>query len=139
MDVTQPLHRAMQLVPDRPFTVLGDRVRTVAESGDRIARFAGALVGLGVQNGDRVAIMSLNSDIFHEALLGIPWAGGAVVPVNYRWSPKEIAISLEECGVTVILVDDNFLGLIQLACALFWYRRLHRLGRCQPKRGSQTP
>jgi putative transposase len=31
--------------------------------------------------------------------------------------------------------DENFLGLIQLACALFWYRRLHRLGRCDSKQG----
>ena len=24
----------------------------------------------------------------------------------------------------------NYLGLIQMACGLFWYRRLHRMGRC---------
>ena len=119
MDVTQPLHRAMQLVPDRPFTVLGDRVRTVRESADRVARFAGALVGLGAQNGDRIAILSLNSDIFHEALLAVPWAGGAVVPVNFRWSPTEIAFSLEECGVKILLVDDMFLGLVEPVRALY--------------------
>jgi transposase len=26
--------------------------------------------------------------------------------------------------------DGNYLGLIQLACGLLWYRRLHRMGRC---------
>jgi putative transposase len=26
--------------------------------------------------------------------------------------------------------DGNYLGLIPLACGLLWYRRLHRLGRC---------
>jgi putative transposase len=25
--------------------------------------------------------------------------------------------------------DENYLGLIQLACGLLWYRRLHRIGR----------
>ena len=44
------------------------------------------------------------------------------------------------CKCRAILVrydkrDGNFLGLIQLACALFWYRRLHRLGRCDSKQG----
>jgi putative transposase len=36
--------------------------------------------------------------------------------------------------------DENYLGLIQLACALCWYRRLYRLGRedakAAPERGS---
>ena len=27
--------------------------------------------------------------------------------------------------------DINYLALIQLACGLFWYRRLHRMGRCK--------
>lgn len=34
-------------------------------------------------------------------------------------------------------LDENYLGLIQLACALFWYRRLHRLGRGDAKQGQQ--
>jgi len=25
---------------------------------------------------------------------------------------------------------ENYLGLIQLACGLLWYRRLHWMGRC---------
>ena len=112
MEITQPLHRAIQLTPDRAHTVRGARQRTVAEAGERIARLAGALLELGVQPGDRVAILSLNSDVFHEALLGIPWAGGVVVPVNFRWSPTEIALSLDECNVAILLVDDMFLGLI---------------------------
>jgi acyl-CoA synthetase (AMP-forming)/AMP-acid ligase II len=112
MEITQTLHRALQLSPDRPNTVLGSRVRTVAESADRIARLAGALTSLGAQPDDRIAVVSLNSDIFHEALLGIPWAGCAVVPVNYRWSAAEIALSLAECDVTILIVDDTFFDLI---------------------------
>ena len=112
MEITQPLHRAAQLTPTAPATVMGDRVRTVAESVDRIARLAAGLISNGLQRGNRVAIMSLNSDTFHEALLGIPWAGGAVVPVNYRWSAAEIGFSLDECGVEILIVDDAFLPLV---------------------------
>lgn len=119
MEITQTLHRAMQLTPNRPYTVLGGRERTVAESADRIARLAGALVAVGVRPGDRVGILSFNSDVFHEALLAIPWAGGAVVPVNFRWSPAEIAASLDECNVATLLVDDMFLGLVEAIQALY--------------------
>jgi acyl-CoA synthetase (AMP-forming)/AMP-acid ligase II len=110
--MTQPLHRTLQLDPDRPSTVDGDRMRTVAQSADRIARLAGILQAQGINPGDRVGIMALNSDLFHESLLAVPWAGGVVVPVNYRWSATEIAFSLEECEVAVLIADDNFLGLL---------------------------
>ncbi|SFS14592.1 Acyl-CoA synthetase (AMP-forming)/AMP-acid ligase II [Microbacterium sp. cf046] len=113
MEVTQPLHRALQLTPDREYTVAGDRVRTVAESADRVARLAGVLQRSGVADGDRVAIVSLNSDIFHESLLGIPWAGGVVVPVNYRWSAAEIAHSFAECDIATLIVDDTWLDLVE--------------------------
>jgi len=118
MEITQPLHRAMQLSPSRPATVMGDRERTIAESGDRIARLAGALRRLGAVDDDRIAIVSLNSDIFHETLLAVPWAGGVVVPVNYRWSAQEIALSLKECNVEIVIVDDMFLDLVEAVRAL---------------------
>ncbi len=37
---------------------------------------------------------------------------------------------LQKCRAILIRYDkkpDNYRGLIQLACALLWYRRLHRL------------
>jgi acyl-CoA synthetase (AMP-forming)/AMP-acid ligase II len=112
MEITQPLHRAMQLTPNQPYSVMGSRVRTVAQTADRVAHLAGALRAVGLHQGDRVGIMSLNSDIFHEALLAIPWAGGVVVPVNFRWSAAEIALSLDECGVSILIVDDMFLDFV---------------------------
>lgn len=48
MYLTQSLHRNLQQNPDRPATIYRDRVRTVAESGERVARLAGALRTLGV-------------------------------------------------------------------------------------------
>ena len=112
MEITQPLHRALQLTPDRQHTIAGGRVRTVAESADRIARLAGALRSAGVADNDRVAIVSLNSDHFHESLLAVPWAGGVAVPVNYRWSPAEIAHSFAECDIATLIVDDTWLDLV---------------------------
>jgi acyl-CoA synthetase (AMP-forming)/AMP-acid ligase II len=61
MYVTQALHRAVQQNPDQPHTIFGDRVRTFAESADRIARLASALRSVGVGTDDRVGILSLNS------------------------------------------------------------------------------
>ncbi|MFI6598651.1 long-chain fatty acid--CoA ligase [Nonomuraea sp. NPDC050536] len=112
MYLTLGLHRALQQRPHAPFTITRDRGRTVAECADRVARLAGALVQLGVAKDDRVGILSLNSDRFHEYLFAVPWADAVIVPVNFRWSPTEIATSLEESGTAVLFVDDTFAPLV---------------------------
>jgi acyl-CoA synthetase (AMP-forming)/AMP-acid ligase II len=112
MYLTQSLHRSLQHSPDRLATIFGNRVRTVAESADRIARLAGGLSALGVQRGDRVAILALNSDRYHEYFLAVPWIGAVVNPVNIRWSPAEIAYSLQESDTRVLFVDDAFASAV---------------------------
>jgi acyl-CoA synthetase (AMP-forming)/AMP-acid ligase II len=110
--LTQSLHRNLQQSPNRPATIYRDRVRTVAESVDRIARLAGALTGLGVQRGDRVGILALNSDRYQEYFHAVPWMGAAINPVNIRWSPAEVAYSLIESDTRVLFVDDAFAPVI---------------------------
>jgi acyl-CoA synthetase (AMP-forming)/AMP-acid ligase II len=112
MYLTQSLHRNLQQSPDRPATIYRDRIRTVAESVDRIARLAGALTGFGVQRGDRVGILALNSDRYHEYFYAVSWIGAAVNPVNIRWSPAEIAYSLRDCDTRVLFVDDAFAAML---------------------------
>jgi acyl-CoA synthetase (AMP-forming)/AMP-acid ligase II len=112
MYLTQSLHRNLQQNPERPATIYRDRVRTVTESADRIARLAGALRALGVQLGDRVGMLALNSDRYHEYFYAVPWIGAALNPVNIRWSPTEIAYSLVDSGTRVLFVDDAFAPVI---------------------------
>jgi putative transposase len=57
-----------------------------------------------------------------------------------RWVVERTLAWLCKCRAILVRYDkkdENFLGLIQLACALFWYRRLYRLGRCDSKQGPQ--
>lgn len=112
MHLTQTLHQAVQQGPDRPMTEFGERVRTVGEVAGRVARFAGALKELGVGAGDRVGILALNSDRYHEYLLATPWANAVLNPINIRWSPAEIAYSLTESDTRVLLVDDAFVPMV---------------------------
>lgn len=112
MYLTQGLQRAVQQNPDGIATIFGDRVRSFAEQADRVARLAGALRRLGVEPGDRVAYLGLNSDRFIEYLLAVPWADAVLNPVNIRWSPAEIGYSLNDSQTRMLLVDDTFIALL---------------------------
>ena len=112
MYLTQSLHRSVQQHPHRIAVRWGEQTRTFGEFSDRVARFAGALQKLGVQSGDRVAMLSLNSERYLEYQMAVPWAGAVLNPCNIRWSPAEILYSLEDSGSTVLLVDEAFKGMV---------------------------
>lgn len=113
MYLTQPLHRAVIHHPDRIAVRFAQRQATFAEFADRVARLASALQGLGVQPGDRVAILALNSDRYLEYMMAVPWAGAVLNPCNIRWSVAENRYALEDSGTQVLLVDDAFAGAAQ--------------------------
>jgi len=110
--LTQSVHRNAQIRGKKVATVNGDRQRTWSELKNRVACFAGALKSIGVQAGDRVAILALNSDRYFEYYFGVPWAGACVVPLNVRWSAVENAYSLKDAGVEVLVVDDTFAKMV---------------------------
>ena len=50
-----------------------------------------------------------------------------------RWVVERTFAWLSKCRGILVRYDKkdiNYLALIQLACGLFWYRRLHRMGKC---------
>ena len=106
--LTQGLHRAVQQNPERIATIFGERQHTYRQYADRVARLAGTLQRLGMARGDRVGMLAFNSDCYLEFYYGTWWGGGAVNPVNFRWSPAEVAYSLDDCETKILLVDDQF-------------------------------
>ena len=113
MYMTQGLHRSMQANPDGIAVIFGNRQRTFAEFGARVAKLAGALQALGVQPNDRVAMLSLNSDRYLEHFMAVPWAGAALNPINIRWSAAEVVYSLNDSETTVLIVDDAFKDMVE--------------------------
>ena len=107
LHLTQPLHKALIERPRSTALVCGARRPSFAEFVDRVARLASVLRSLGVEPGDRVGILALNSDRYVEYLYAVWWAGGVINPVNIRWSAQEVVYSLDHCGTRVLLVDSH--------------------------------
>jgi acyl-CoA synthetase (AMP-forming)/AMP-acid ligase II len=139
MYLTQPLHRAVQQTPDAINSVYRDRALTHRQVRDRVARIAGGLRARGVRTDSRVGLLSLNTDTFFHTCLAIAWADAVVVPLNTRWSVKEMSYALHEADVEVLLADDPFLGLAdQLRDAVPGLREIVGIGDA-PVPGGLTP
>ncbi len=112
MNLTQPLHRNVQQSACQDAVIFEGKSWTYAELEVRVSRLAGGLRALGVNDGERVALMSLNSSRYLEYLMAVPWANGVLNPVNTRWSAKEIAYSLRDSGTRILMIDKAFAPLL---------------------------
>ena len=111
MYLTQGLHRALQRHPGKmALRHLGgeaQRTWSFAQTVDEVARQAAALHARGVRPGDRVAMLSPNSDALIVQLFACWWLGAVACPLNLRWSVAELRHALGDCGARLLLVDPT--------------------------------
>ena len=75
---------------------------------ERRARgMAVALDQMGVDHGERVAIVSPNAARFLISYFGVSAYGRILVPVNYRLNADEISYIVDHSGASVLLVDPE--------------------------------
>ena len=93
--------------------VYGDRLRyTYAALGERVQRLACALDALGVKPGSTVAIMDWDSHRYLECFFAVPMMGAVLHTVNVRISPDQVLYSINHAEDDVILVNAEFLPLL---------------------------
>lgn len=94
--------------------VYRDRTRlTYRQLGERIGRLASALKRLGVEPGDTVGVLDWDSNRFLEAFFAIPMMGAVLQTVNVRLSPDQVAYTIDHAGASTLLVNDEFVGLLE--------------------------
>jgi long-chain acyl-CoA synthetase len=101
------LRRAEAITLVREALVCGDTRFTYREFGGRLRRLHGGLLGLGIEPGERVAILSFNSIAFTELYCGISMAGRVQVPLNFRWAEPELAYALTDSGARILFCDRD--------------------------------
>jgi long-chain acyl-CoA synthetase len=90
----------------------GDRERGRDEAMDRAARIAAGLKGLGVQPGDRVAVMLRNDIEFVEISLGVALLGAIPVPVNWHWKGRELAHLFTDSAAAAAFVHSDLMPTV---------------------------
>jgi HIP---CoA ligase len=104
------LDRIARELPEHNALVTPDRTLTFAELRDEVRRAAAAMIALGVNAGDRVAIWSPNTWHWVVACLATHYAGAAVVPLNTRYTAAEATDILARTGAPVLVAMGEFLG-----------------------------
>jgi acyl-CoA synthetase (AMP-forming)/AMP-acid ligase II len=69
-----------------------------------------AMIALGIEPGDRVALWGPNSARWIFAALGIQGAGGILVPLNTRFKADEVLYVLRKSGAKALVSAGEFLG-----------------------------
>lgn len=86
--------------PDRDAVVSGSRRWSYSEIDQAANKVANALAGLGIQQGQTVALSCPNLVQFPVIYFGILKTGAAVVPLNILLTEREIAYHLADSGAT---------------------------------------
>lgn len=103
---------------DLPAFVNMGEVMTFRKLEERSRAFAAYLQrGLGLQKGDRVALMMPNLLQYPVALFGILRAGMTVVNVNPLYTPRELEHQLNDSGARAIVIVSNFAHTLEKVVA----------------------
>jgi len=109
------LERSAAVFPDATAVVDGERRLTWAEFRERARRLAVALQEAGIERGDRVAYLALNTTELLEAHFGVPRAGAVLIAVNTRLMAQEIEYIIGHSGARILVVDRSLAHLVEHA------------------------
>ena len=111
------LEESFRKYADRPaYSFMGKEI-SFGET-DRLSRaFAAYLQGLGLAQGDRVAIMMPNVPQYPVVVAAILRAGYVVVNVNPLYTARELEHQLKDSGSKAIVIIENFAATLEKCIA----------------------
>lgn len=110
MNLSDALSASAARAPERTAVVFRDRLITYRELDDEANRIAAALLHLGVEAGDRIALWLPNHPAFVSAMYGSWRVGAIVVPVHAMLTEPEARHILEDSGARVMFCAEPHYG-----------------------------
>jgi fatty-acyl-CoA synthase len=112
------LERAANVFPHHTAIVHGQLRRTYAEFYARSRQLASALATSGIGRGDTVSALLANTPAMLECHYGVPMCGAVLHSINTRLDAAVIAFQLDHAMSKIVIVDREFMPLMQQALAL---------------------
>jgi long-chain acyl-CoA synthetase len=96
-----------------PVVISGRRVLPVARMKERAARLASGLRRMGVEPGDRYAIVMRNETSMLEATFAASLIGAVPVPVNWHWTGADLRHLLSDSQSKVAVVHSDLVPIVE--------------------------
>lgn len=109
-DITRKHSR---LDPDKECMVCDEVRLTWKQLNQRVNRLAGALAGMGVEKGTKVATLALNCHRLVEIYYATSKLGAVAVPLNFRLAPDELVYVINHSDAEVLVVDHNTIEMAE--------------------------
>src|SRR5437899_2715396 len=110
--IDDAFRRAFRLYADRPAVTWEKGGWTYGELGQRVERLAGALQGLGLARGDRLAVLSETRPEYVELYAAAARLGVTVVALNIRLHPDELAYCITTATPAVLFSTAMFTATV---------------------------
>jgi fatty-acyl-CoA synthase len=107
------LSRAVKLYGNKAGVVDGPLRLTYREFDERVNRLSNALLDMGIEPGDRVAIIESNSHYLLEALYGVICIGAVIVTINVRLYSREILYILNDSEAKILIFHEDYLPMLE--------------------------
>ena len=85
---------------------------TYTELNDRCSQLANAFVASGIEKGERVGLLLMNSSEFMESYYALAKIGAVVVPLNWRLVADELEFILKDSGTKRLIFDNDFVETV---------------------------
>jgi len=113
MLVTDFIRRAVKQYGKKIGVVDGEKRFTYAELGVRVNRLSNALLSLGIEKRDRVAVIEVNTHRLLEMFYAVPQIGAILLPINIRLSAEEIAYILNDAEAKCLVLSEDLADLVE--------------------------
>ncbi len=105
--------------PDQIISYQGKENITYEKFNERVYNLASSLVKLGVERGDRVAVLDWDTNRYLEAYYAVPMSGAVLHTVNIRYPPELIYYTMQHAEDKYVIIRDEFVPLVAQNKALF--------------------
>ncbi len=106
--VAEMVYRNARNYPNKEAVVFKDKRLSYRDIDVLSNKVANSIIELGIEKGDRVAMMLSNSDLFPVVYFGILKAGGVVVNLNTAFTKREVSFILNNSGAKLFIFGKNF-------------------------------
>jgi acyl-CoA synthetase (AMP-forming)/AMP-acid ligase II len=103
---------AAAICPDRDCVVFEGKRYTFSQVNERSNRLANSLAGLGVNKGDRVAMIQVNCSQYLEAYYAVAKLGAIFVPLNFRAREEELSYMLTNAEAVAVFFGNRYADLV---------------------------